>query len=85
MLRLQLEKLKADAEGEETPSDLADTVDVALFDSGSKLLLSSRIHVSKSPLDAHLTVGTHPAKAVLDPWYKLVERNRDDNTYALCK
>jgi len=84
-LRLELQKLKADAQGEETPVDLADTVDVALYNSGDRLLMSSRIDAAQSPLDAHLMVSERPAKAVLDPWYKLVERHREDNDYALCK
>ena len=84
-LRLELQKMKANAEGEETPVDLADSVDVAFFESGGKLLMSSGIDASKSPLDVDLTVGERPSKAVLDPWYKRIERNREDNTYALCK
>jgi len=85
-LALTSRKLRADGLGAETEVPIDDWIDVAVFgervDGGppeGKLLALKKIRIDSDTTEVKLEVAERPAKAGVDPFHKLVDRNPDDN------
>jgi hypothetical protein len=71
-------KARADSVGRETPAAMDDLVDVGVFAGPETLYLKQhRIRSGKQTIE--LTVPRQPTRAGIDPYRKLIDRERDDN------
>jgi hypothetical protein len=79
-------KMRADSLGAETPVPMNDYVDVGVFDApkaGTRIgapLSIRRIKVTGREVRAEFTVKSAPARAGIDPYNLLIDRNPGDNT-----
>lgn len=74
------QKLRADSIGAETATPLNDDVEVGVFTSGKDdpvYLARHRLHTGKQTI--RIIVPQEPSRAGLDPYRKLIERERGDN------
>jgi ABC-2 type transport system permease protein len=85
-LRTHAEKCYSDAKGNRTPARLDDWIDVGVFGKGlpgskepGKPLVLERRHMTDENGTFTFEVGEEPAKAGIDPDYKLIDRSPDDH------
>ena len=85
-LTVEAKKLRADGEGVETEIPINDWVDVAVFGERGdddppegKVLFMEKRHVTAAESVFEVIVDEEPAKAGIDPFHKLVDRNPDNN------
>jgi ABC-type transport system involved in multi-copper enzyme maturation permease subunit len=81
-------KLQSDAKGEEKPIPIDDWIDIGVFATGKKEALGKPLFMEKrritKPTETfEIVVGEKPAKAGIDPYTKLIDRNPKDNTKSL--
>jgi aminopeptidase N len=79
-LEVLAQKLRADGTGVETATPMNDFVEVGVFASGKNdpfYLVRHRIHTGKQTL--RIIVPQEPSRAGVDPYRKLIERERGDN------
>lgn len=80
---VKAQKFRADSVGIQTEIPLQDWVDVGVYsraENGKDSLIYLQKHkLDKSEMTLHITVGTKPTKAGIDPLHKLIDRNPDDN------
>jgi ABC-2 type transport system permease protein len=79
-LKVKSRKVKAGELGEEKELPLADWIDIAVLDAHDKPLYLERKLIDKSEMEFKVNVKGLPAKAGIDPWNKLVDRDPNDNT-----
>ncbi|NZA26191.1 hypothetical protein H0E84_07310 [Luteimonas sp. SJ-92] len=91
LLRFELEarKLRADGAGDEWEIPIDDWVDLAVFgeeeedgDGGAVLFLERR-RLRASPAAFEFVVDRRPGRVAVDPYYKLIDRDRGDNVRAV--
>ncbi|MCZ6678623.1 MAG: M1 family aminopeptidase, partial [Candidatus Poribacteria bacterium] len=89
-VRLNARKLYADSLGVETETEMADWIDVGIFaeeqtDEGTKeIQIYLRKHKLKSGENTlTLEVPRKPVRVSVDPYYKLIDRNPDDNVASI--
>jgi ABC-type transport system involved in multi-copper enzyme maturation permease subunit len=78
------QKVRADSLGAETPTPMNDFVEVGVFAPGKDdpfYLKRHRLHSGRQTL--RIVVPQEPSRAGLDPYRKLIERERDDNVVAV--
>ncbi|MES2176899.1 MAG: M1 family aminopeptidase [Gemmatimonadota bacterium] len=86
LVRLELEarKRRGDGTGSERVVPLDDWLDIAIFgESGDSVLFLEKRQISVSPVVFELVVDKQPARVVIDPLYKLIDRDRADNVRAV--
>jgi len=85
LVRLELEarKRRADSAGAEREIPIDDWIDIAIFGEGEPILFLERRRVRASPAAFEIVVGRRPARVVIDPYYKLIDRDRGDNVHAV--
>ena len=79
-LEVTAQKLRADGIGAETATPMNDLVEIGLFASGKDdpfYLTRHRIHSGKQTI--RIVVPRQPSRAGVDPYRKLIERERGDN------
>jgi ABC-2 type transport system permease protein len=81
-------KLRSDARGEEKPVAIGDWIDIGIFAEGKKEQLGKPLFVEKRritrPVETfEIVVKEKPARAGIDPFNKLIDRNPRDNTKSL--
>jgi ABC-2 type transport system permease protein len=79
-LEVMAQKLRADGIGVETAIPMNDVVEVGIFAAGNDdplYLTRHRIHSGKQTI--RIIVPRQPSRAGVDPYRKLIERERDDN------
>jgi ABC-2 type transport system permease protein len=79
-LKVRARKLRAGELGEEKEIPLADWIDIGVLDEKGKPLYMERTRIDRNEMDFKLNVKGVPAKAGIDPWNKLVDRDPSDNT-----
>ncbi len=87
LVRLELEahKLRADGAGAEREIPIDDWIDIAVFgegkdgEGGGAVLFLERRRIRASPAAFEIVVDRRPAWVAIDPYYKLIDRDRDDN------
>ena len=89
-IRLEARKLKADGHGREVEVPVDDWIDVGVFGtarpgSPAPVLHLEKHHVTSGELTVHVTVSGEPARAGLDPYNKLIDRDPGDNTCAISR
>ncbi len=72
-------KVRADAEGREEEIPMADFVEVGLVDADGKALLVERKQLGPGEQTFTLVADALPAKAGIDPLFKLIDRQPRDN------
>ncbi len=78
------QKLRADGIGVETPAPMDDLIEVGIFASGKDdpiYLARHRIRSGKQTI--RILVPREPSRAAVDPYRKLIERERGDNAMAV--
>jgi ABC-2 type transport system permease protein len=76
-------KLRSDAKGEEKPVPLNDLIDIGVFADKDRVLFSEKRRITKPQQTFEIIVGEKPAKAGIDPFNKLIDRNPKDNVKSL--
>jgi len=77
-------KLRADGIGNETEVPMHDLVEIGVFAPGEEdgprePLYLKRHRIRSGEQTIRITVPREPARAGIDPWHKLIDRERDDN------
>ncbi|HEV8581432.1 MAG TPA: M1 family aminopeptidase [Thermoanaerobaculia bacterium] len=91
LVRLELEahKLRADGAGAEREIPIDDWIDIAVYgegedgEGGGTILFLERRRIRASPVAFETVVGQRPAWVAIDPYYKLIDRDRGDNVRAV--
>jgi ABC-2 type transport system permease protein len=81
-LTAKARKVEADGLGQEKDLPLDDWVDVGVVDADGKPLFLEKRRIQQADVSFTLEVDKRPAKAGLDPLYKLIDRKPEDNTVA---
>jgi aminopeptidase N len=81
-------KLQSDAKGEEKPIPVDDWIDIGVFAAGRKDRLGKPLFLEKRRITRdtetiEVVVAEKPAKAGIDPYNKLIDRNPRDNIKGL--
>jgi aminopeptidase N len=76
-------KVEADGLGQEKELALNDWVDVGVLDADGKPLFLEKRLIQQGDVSFTVQVDKRPAKAGLDPLFKLIDRKPDDNTVAV--
>jgi len=79
-LEVMAQKLRADSSGVETATPMNDLIEVGVFAPGKEdplYLARHRIRSGKQTI--RIIVPQQPSRAGLDPYRKLIERERGDN------
>lgn len=84
-LKVSSKKIKADGLGVEKEVPLSDWIDIGVLDAKGAPLYLAKQKIEKAQTEFTLTVDRVPAKAGIDPWNKLVDRNPDDNVLSVSK
>ncbi|HXI13676.1 MAG TPA: ABC transporter permease subunit [Thermoanaerobaculia bacterium] len=78
-------KLQSDGKGEEKPIAIDDWIDIGVFAAGKKEALGKTLfmekrRITKASETFEIVVNEKPARAGIDPYNKLIDRNPKDNT-----
>ncbi|WP_224364850.1 ABC transporter permease/M1 family aminopeptidase [Hyalangium versicolor] len=79
-LTAKARKVEADGLGQEKELPLDDWVDVGVLDKDGKPLFLEKRRIQQEDVTFTVEVDQRPAKAGLDPLYKLIDRKPEDNT-----
>ncbi len=79
VLKVSARKLRAGELGDEQEIPLADWIDIGVLDDHGKPLYMQRNRIDQKETEFKLHVKGVPAKAGIDPWNKLVDRDPNDN------
>ncbi len=83
-LTVQAKKFYADSLGIETPVPLDEYIEIGVYgkdeNGDDKLLYLQKHRFTKEEQTFTITVNQEPTKAGIDPIYKFIDRNPDDNT-----
>ncbi|MBI2571982.1 MAG: hypothetical protein HYV63_33645 [Candidatus Schekmanbacteria bacterium] len=83
-LRVQCDKMVADELGNESAAALRDYFDIGVLDAeGHVLYLQKHLFDHAGEQSIAVSVRGKPAKAGIDPFNKLIDRNSDDNVMAV--
>ncbi len=77
-------KMRADSVGRETETPMNDLVEIGVFAPGGDAGLGAPLHLQRHRIrngkqTIRITVPREPAHAGIDPWRKLIDRDREDN------
>jgi hypothetical protein len=78
-----MRKTRMDSSGVEKPSPLDTWVELAIYDDSTAPPTIERRRITASPTSWQFIRDRRPVRVVLDPFHKLLERNREDNEYRL--
>jgi ABC-2 type transport system permease protein len=87
-LTVAANKLRSDDKGEEKPVPINDWIDIGVFAQGKKEVLGKPLFVEKRRLTKaietfEIVVSEKPARAGIDPFNKLIDRDPKDNTKSM--
>lgn len=88
-LEVVARKMRADGRGHETEVPMDDLVEIGVFGRGEggggqgEPLYLERHRIRTGPQTIRITVAREPARAGIDPYRMLIDRQRDDNVKAL--
>jgi hypothetical protein len=88
-VEVEIRKLRADGAGAEREIPIDDWIDIAIVseeadgEGGGTELFLERRRISASPAVFEMVVDRRPARVALDPYYKLIDRDRGDNVRAV--
>lgn len=83
-LDIVAKKVRADSVGRETETPMNDFVEIGVFASGTGAGLGAPLYLKRHRIRSGkqticITVPRKPARAGIDPWRKLIDREREDN------
>lgn len=76
-------KFRADAKGEEKAVPVNDLIDIGVLGEKDKVLFMEKRRITKPLETFEIVVGEEPARAGIDPFHKLIDRNPKDNVKSL--
>jgi aminopeptidase N len=82
-LVVQSRKFRADESGSETQIELADWIEIGVFDEHDELLYREQHQLTDEQTTLSLVVEGKPARAGIDPITLLIDRDPDDNVRAV--
>jgi ABC-2 type transport system permease protein len=78
-LTVAAQKLRADETGAETDIPLNDAIDIGVLDADGQALYLAKHWLTQPETEFVIIVDDRPAKAGIDVYYKLIDRDPDDN------
>ncbi|MCP4898281.1 MAG: ABC transporter permease subunit [bacterium] len=78
-LEVEATKLRADGQGVETEVAIDDWVDIGVFGNDEKVLFFEKRRITEASTNFEIVVDEQPARAGIDPYNKLIDRDSDDN------
>jgi len=78
-LSFEAAKNRCDESGKETPAPFHKEVEFAVFGEGGEILYRGRRPVEAGPGTLGIVADRLPARAGIDPFHLLLDRNPDDN------
>src|SRR5262245_40910605 len=87
-IKVSSKKLRADGLGAEKEIQIDDLVDIGVFTGegkNEKALFLARRRIAQPEMEFEVTVDQLPARAGIDPYNKLIDRNPDDNLVTVNK
>jgi aminopeptidase N len=87
-LKVTASKLRADGLGAETPVALNDLVDIGVFAGegrNQRALFLEKRRITAPEMTFDVIVNEQPARAGIDPYNKLIDRQSDDNVVTVAK
>jgi hypothetical protein len=88
-LEVEIRKLRTDSAGVEREIPIDDWIDIAVFggdkdgEGGGAEPFFERRRIRASPVVFEIVVDRRPARVAIDPYYKLIDRDRGDNVRAV--
>lgn len=82
-MHVEAQKLKADGTGRDRRVAMNDLVDVAVFGEARAPVYRARHRIRDGAQAITVTVPQKPKRAGVDPWYRLIDRQRRDNVAAV--
>lgn len=82
-LHVESHKFEADSAGHQTELSLADYIPIAILDENDQPLYLEKLKLSTAQNQFDIVVNGKPAKAGIDPFGLLIDRNVKDNTVAV--
>jgi len=79
-LTIESQKFRADGKGSETQIAVNDYMDIGIFGKNGKALYLKKHTIDKTVMDFDIDVDGIPTRAGIDPYLKLIDKNRNDNT-----
>jgi hypothetical protein len=78
-LKIFSRKLRADSQGKETEIPVNDYMYIAVLDKNGEELYLKKHKIRKSEMEIEVIVDKEPDKAGIDPFFILIDRDRDNN------
>ena len=82
-LKTQMRKLRADGKGNETEIAMLDYMDIGIFGESGRILYLAKHKITRNNNEFVLVVAEKPVEAGVDPFVKLIDKNRDNNRAAV--
>jgi len=82
-MKVVAKKRKADELGKESEAPLADWIDIGVVDDDNKPLFLEKKKIDHEEMEFTVIVTGKPARAGIDPYNKLIDRQPKDNTIAV--
>jgi aminopeptidase N len=83
-VELEAQKRRVDGDGAEREIPIDDWIDLAVFgEEGETVLLLERRRIRTSPVTFEIVVDQRPTRVAIDPYYKLIDRDRGNNVRAV--
>ena len=78
-LKIFSRKLRADSQGKETEIPVNDYMYIAVLDKNGQELYLKKHKIDRQEMEIEIIVDKEPAKAGIDPFFNLIDRDRDNN------
>lgn len=79
-IEIEARKFRADSLGNETEIMVDDLIEIGILDSNEELLYMKKHKINQKVNTLEIEVDKIPAKAGIDLFYKLIDKNTNDNT-----
>jgi ABC-type transport system involved in multi-copper enzyme maturation permease subunit len=78
-LKIFSRKLRADSQGKETEIPVNDYMYIVVLDKNGQELYLKKHKINRQEMEIEIIVNKEPAKAGIDPFFILIDRDRDNN------
>jgi hypothetical protein len=82
-LTVRARKLRADGLGQEQKAELHDWIDIGVFGEDKKPLYLEKHLIDDEEKTLRIRVTEHPVEAGIDPYFRLIDRDTENNTVAV--
>jgi ABC-2 type transport system permease protein len=82
-MTVRAHKARFDSAGHETPLEMNDLIDIGVLDAHGSFIYLAKHPIQSGENTVTVSVDREPAKAGIDPMYKLIDRQTGDNVVAV--